>query len=414
MSSNRTPSVVDSDVAIEIRGLGKSYQLTPRRWSGHFNAPENPAGDGSTFWALRDVNVQVKTGETLGILGRNGAGKSTLLKILASITDPSEGKAVVRGRVGTLLEVGAGFHGELTGRDNIMLVGSILGMRRRETLEAFDKILDFSGVASFLDVPVKRYSSGMYLRLAFSVAAHLETEIMLIDEALAVGDQAFREKCLVKLRSLASDGRTVVLVSHDPGSIVRMCERAIVLEKGRLIGDGPASDALRIYGSMVAHSVVAFEATELVGDRPQVVACRRDVASIDALPSGAYPIGQPLELLIDVDIPADQSVAGLNVLVEVMGGDLWAVTGSIHSLRDALPGRHRMRCTIPNLRVAPGRFSIAVTLKRRNEVLEVIRQLCPFEVDGIGSSGPTWTWRYVEDATWTYESASLAIPTGAP
>src|SRR5215813_7100758 len=200
-----------------------------------------------TIWALRDVNLEIQAGEVVGIIGRNGAGKSTLLKILSRITEPTRGRVVLRGRVGSLLEVGTGFHPELTGRENIFLNGSILGMTRREIQAKFDEIVSFAEIEKFLETPVKRYSSGMYVRLAFAVAAHLEPEILVVDEVLAVGDYAFQQKCLKKMQDVSIHGRTVLFVSHNMGAISRLCQRCIVLDKGRIVSSGPTAAAVETY-----------------------------------------------------------------------------------------------------------------------------------------------------------------------
>ncbi len=204
------------------------------------------AGD-RHFWALRDVDLEVEPGDVMAIIGRNGAGKSTLLKILSRITEPSRGYAEITGRVGALLEVGAGFHHELTGRENIFLNGSVLGMKRSEIVRQFDAIVAFAEVEQFIDTPVKRYSSGMYLRLAFSVAAHLEPEILLVDEVLAVGDAAFQKKCLGKMDDVARDGRTVLFVSHNLGAVQQLCRRAILLDEGRVVHRGTPAEAISEY-----------------------------------------------------------------------------------------------------------------------------------------------------------------------
>ncbi|HEX8242403.1 MAG TPA: ABC transporter ATP-binding protein [Longimicrobium sp.] len=203
---------------------------------------------------MKDVSFEVQPGEVVGIIGRNGAGKSTLLKILSRITDPSVGRAEVHGRVGSLLEVGTGFHPELTGRDNVYLNGSILGMDRAYITRKFDEIVAFSGVEKFIDTPVKRYSSGMYLRLAFAVAAHLEPEILIVDEVLAVGDADFQRKCLQKMEDVGREGRAVLFVSHDVGAISRLCSRTLVLDGGQVVFDGPSPAAVRFYGCLGAGS----------------------------------------------------------------------------------------------------------------------------------------------------------------
>ncbi|HEU5395849.1 MAG TPA: ABC transporter ATP-binding protein, partial [Verrucomicrobiae bacterium] len=209
------------------------------------------------FWALRDVSFSVKTGEVVGIIGRNGAGKSTLLKILSRITEPTTGRITIRGRVASLLEVGTGFHPELTGRENIYLNGAILGMSRSEIKRKFDEIVAFSEVDKFLDTPVKRYSSGMYVRLAFAVAAHLEPEILIVDEVLAVGDAQFQKKCIGKMQDVATrEGRTVLFVSHNMGSLVQFCERGIPLEHGSVAAEGPIDVVVKNYFSSTAQNSV--------------------------------------------------------------------------------------------------------------------------------------------------------------
>jgi lipopolysaccharide transport system ATP-binding protein len=199
------------------------------------------------FFALKGVSFDIRQGEIVGLIGRNGAGKSTLLKILSRITEPTSGRAEVHGRLGSLLEVGTGFHPELTGRDNIYLNGAILGMRRQEISARFDEIVEFSGVSQFIDTPVKRYSSGMYLRLAFAVAAHLDTEILVVDEVLAVGDASFQKKCLAKMEDVGQHGRTVVFVSHNMMAVTRLCQRTILLDEGRVLDDGPSHEIVGSY-----------------------------------------------------------------------------------------------------------------------------------------------------------------------
>jgi lipopolysaccharide transport system ATP-binding protein len=242
---------------IEVENLSKRYRL------GQFDARTlreeverlfhraskngNGREDESKFWALRDVSFTVAPSEVVGIIGRNGAGKSTLLKILSRVTEPTAGVARIRGRVASLLEVGTGFHPELSGRDNIYLNGAILGMRRSEIKAKFDEIVAFSGVEKFLDTPVKRYSSGMYVRLAFAVAAHLDPEILIIDEVLAVGDTEFQKKCLGKMSGVAREGRTILFVSHNLASVTSLCNRVVLLENGGLAEDGRPSDVIRSY-----------------------------------------------------------------------------------------------------------------------------------------------------------------------
>src|SRR5881409_1050782 len=256
-----------SDIAIRVEGLSKRYRIGARQeryytlrdtlteavarpyqklaafFSRNGAGPRTP--EAASIWALNDVSFDVKRGEVVGIIGRNGAGKSTLLKILSRITEPTEGRARIHGRVGSLLEVGTGFHPELTGRENIYLNGAILGMKKSEIDRKFDEIVAFAEVEQFIDTPVKHYSSGMYLRLAFAVAAHLEPEVLIVDEVLAVGDAAFQKKCIDRMAALAAGGRTILFVSHNMDLIPRLCHRALLLDAGQVVRHGPADDVLR-------------------------------------------------------------------------------------------------------------------------------------------------------------------------
>jgi homopolymeric O-antigen transport system ATP-binding protein len=245
-----------ADTVVRAEGLGKryhlgqlqtGYQLLSEVISERLRSVGRQSSAREEFWALRDVGFDVARGETFGIIGHNGAGKSTLLKILARVTPPSEGRLTLRGRVGALLEVGTGFHAELTGRENIFLNGAILGMRRTEIARKFDEIVEFAEVERFIDTPVKRYSSGMYLRLAFSVAAHLEPEVLIVDEVLSVGDLAFQEKCLGRMEAVAGEGRTVLFVSHNLAAVSKLCPRSMLLSRGEKVTEGPTRDVVEAY-----------------------------------------------------------------------------------------------------------------------------------------------------------------------
>ncbi len=297
--------------AISVDGLAKQYRLgefqaaygtlreslvhAGRRVTGREHRPE-----AKRIWALRDVSFEVQEGEVLGIIGRNGAGKSTLLKVLTRITTPTKGRIEIRGRIGSLLEVGTGFHPELTGRENIFLNGSILGMKRREIEARYDDIVEFSGVERFIDTPVKRYSSGMYVRLAFSVAAHLEPEILLVDEVLAVGDAEFQRRCLGRMEELGSTGRTVVYVSHMLSTVAQLCDRAIQIESGRVVNDGQPVDVIAAY-LHEAHSVGVErtwdDETAPGNDLAKIVGMR--VQSHDGMPPGVMDVRRPIGIDIE-------------------------------------------------------------------------------------------------------------------
>ena len=269
---------------VAVEGVGKQYRLQHQRGSEPYrtlrdsiadaaaapftwiNASRQPATTPDDFWALRDVSFDVGAGEVVGIIGRNGAGKSTLLKILSRITEPTTGRVTLQGRVASLLEVGTGFHPELTGRENIFLNGAILGMTRQEIRRNFDAIVAFAEVERFLDTPVKRYSSGMYVRLAFAVAAHLEPDIFVIDEVLAVGDAEFQKKCLGKMHEVSRGGRTVLFVSHNMAAVQALCSRAVWLERGSVAATGPTADVVASY-LQAAHSVIAIRLRRSKSDR---------------------------------------------------------------------------------------------------------------------------------------------------
>jgi lipopolysaccharide transport system ATP-binding protein len=240
-----------NEIAIKVENLSKKYVIGKQKDSSLrgtlSNLFKSNKSDEDEFWALKDVNFEINKGDVIGIIGKNGAGKSTLLKILSQITAPTEGRIEINGRVASLLEVGTGFHPELTGRENIYLNGTILGMSRKEVKAKFDEIVDFSGVEKFIDTPVKHYSSGMYVRLAFAVAAHLEPEILIIDEVLAVGDAEFQKKCLGKMQDVAQHGRTVIFVSHNMAAVQNTCSKCIVLKNGEIDFQGSVSDSIKNY-----------------------------------------------------------------------------------------------------------------------------------------------------------------------
>lgn len=286
-----------SDIAVAVRGLSKAYTIAHNN-ERHATLAEqvlsrfkNPFKQtrSETFWALKDVEFDIKKGDVVGIIGRNGAGKSTLLKILSRITEPTAGEIKLYGRVGSLLEVGTGFHPELTGRENVYLNGQILGMRKREIDKQFDAIVDFAGVEKFLDTPVKRYSSGMYVRLAFAVAAHLDSDILIVDEVLAVGDQQFQEKCLGKMKDVSASGRTVFFVSHNMAAVADLCTTGILLQAGCIAADGHLRNVINRYLDNHSGNEAVFESGPL-----KRVSIRQEEAGL--IVEGDFDHSEPLSL----------------------------------------------------------------------------------------------------------------------
>jgi lipopolysaccharide transport system ATP-binding protein len=324
-----------SEWVIKIEELGKRYRvrheaeghryvalrdvLTERfkRLVRNCGAARPSAED---FWALRDVSFEVRQGEVVGIIGRNGAGKSTLLKILSRITEPSAGKIRLKGRVSSLLEVGTGFHPELTGRENIYLNGTILGMTKTEIDGKFDAIVAFSGVEKFIDTPVKRFSSGMQVRLAFSVAAHLEPEVLVIDEVLAVGDAAFQKKCLGKMQDVAAEGRTVLFVSHDLAAVEKLCTRAILMDGGRVQADGPTSQTIASYQSSLIHSASA-DLTNRIDRRGEgfVRFTRIQMLDESGREQSLFLSGRPLRIRLHYRARGDRPLVNSRVSVTING-----------------------------------------------------------------------------------------------
>jgi lipopolysaccharide transport system ATP-binding protein len=363
-------------VAIEVQGLSKKYRLgeyhaaygTLRETLVHatkrFTGQEHDRPR-SEVWALRDVSFEVPEGQVLGVIGRNGAGKSTLLKILTRIATPTSGRAEIRGRVGSLLEVGTGFNQELTGRENIYLNGAILGMRRREIEARFDDIVEFSGVEKFIDTPVKRYSSGMYVRLAFAVAAHLEPEILFVDEVLSVGDAEFQRRCLGRMEELANTGRTVVFVSHALPSVAQLCDRAIWIDRGQLVGDGDAADMIAKYLHQTRKS-----GTERVW--PAESAPGNDLARIreirvlphEGMPPGVVDVRRPLGIEIGFDVLRDgKPVFPKLKLIDREGVIAFnAMDTDERWRRPSSPGAHVATAWIPGNFLNEGEASVEVAI----------------------------------------------------
>ena len=361
---------------IQVEQLSKKYKLGERAFRYRtiretLSLPRRRSEDrverAGDLWALRDVDLEVRQGEVVGIVGRNGAGKSTLLKVIARITEPTSGVSRTRGRLGALLEVGTGFHHELTGRENVFLNGAILGMPRREIRTRFDEIVAFADVERFLDTPLKRYSSGMYLRLAFAVAAHFEPDIMVVDEILAVGDAEFQRKCLGRMSDLQREGRTVVFVSHDLGAIGRLCSRAIWLDGGAVVDDGQTEDILERYLGAVAgshihtalpeasRSVQVISASVLGDDGEQLRSVRRDHSVTIALRFVSTETVPGLDVALYLLTPE-----GTRVLDEACSD----ARGERESL--SRPGEYEVRLTVPPI-LAAGRYIAGVWIGNARE-----------------------------------------------
>lgn len=401
-----------SDYALRVRRLGKRYRLgatasldkTFRELiyesGGHlvrsFRREAGPAGDASRdpdnhIWALRDLSFDLRHGEILGIVGRNGAGKSTLLKILSRITDPTEGEAEIFGRVGSLLEVGTGFHPELTGRENVFLNGAVLGMRRSEIKRKLDAIIDFAEIERFMDTPVKRYSSGMYVRLAFAVAAHLEPDILIVDEVLAVGDARFQEKCLGKMGETASAGRTILFVSHNLGAVKALCSRAILVENGGLAADGRVDEVLarylEVHTGMSRTGVIPEDAPRATNGQ----ACMRrvELTDLEGSPTTQLHFGQPFRVCFECDLLEEIPEGHFEVSVSTVGGIHILYSSTIdggQKPRRLMPGRYRVAAEVDGC-LLPRQYTIDLGVHHQNGVTaDFVQRTFDFTVLAIGQS----------------------------
>ena len=368
--------------AVQVDGLGKRYRIgaaeerpgslrellarmgaAPLRKLRELKRLRRFEGeDGEdVIWALRAVSFDVRHGEALGIIGRNGAGKSTLLKVLSRITRPTEGRAVVDGRVGSLLEVGTGFHMELTGRENVYLNGSILGMDRAYIDRKFDEIVEFAGVARFIDTPVKRYSSGMKVRLAFAVAAHLEPDILIIDEVLAVGDAEFQRKCLGKMDEVAGEGRTVLFVSHDMDAITRLCHRAILLEGGRVVRDGPAPEVVHAYLNGATDVQSSAEWTGEEGEGRGVMLREVRLTRFDGSFAATVTVDEELRLEIGYAVEEPGLEFRCSAGFFTQGMCAFTTVEPMEAARPR-PGLYRSTVTIPAHLLAEGHYSVNISV----------------------------------------------------
>ena len=387
---------------IAVTTLGKRYRIRHRQSreryvalrdvitqavSAPFRRGTGSAESQEDFWALRDVTFDVRHGEVLGIIGRNGAGKSTLLKVLSRITEPTRGRVVLRGRAVSLLEVGTGFHPELSGRDNIFLNGSILGMTRSEIVRKFDEIVAFAGVERFLDTPVKRYSSGMYVRLAFAVAAHLDPEILIIDEVLAVGDAEFQQKCLGKIGEVAGSGRTVLFVSHHMATIENLCHTGLLLDKGAVSFHGPVRDAIAAYAASV--KVAAQHGFDDRSDRRgtgvvQFLAAR--IAGRDGKTQPAFACGSDhvFELRMQNTTAAPVRALHVSVGIESAVGQrvaTWSTTYAGGDFESAPAGEFSVRIHLPRLALLPGSYRYYLFATIHGDVADWLLPAGSFDVE---------------------------------
>lgn len=371
------------------------------------------------FWALKDVSFEVRQGEVLGIIGRNGAGKSTLLKVLSQITEPTKGRIRIKGRVASLLEVGTGFHQELTGRENIFLNGAILGMTRAEIKKKFDEIVAFSEVERFLDTPVKRYSSGMYVRLAFAVAAHLEPEVLIIDEVLAVGDAEFQKKCLGKMQDVASGGRTVLFVSHNMGAVQRLCTSGICLEKGRLVCGGESKAIVNYYLESALPSAFVEESLSARTDRSGNGALRITsfwVEDVHGRRIRDAMSGTDVDLVLAYETHEGKDLRrvdpGISIHTET-GETLFVLYSSyLGGLLDVKGPRGELRCRLERLPLNPGRYVVAARVTVNGEEADWPRDgIACLNVEAgdfyrSGSLGANGATRFLVSGMWQTRAAT--------
>lgn len=395
-----------SEPAIKVQQLGKSYLIGHQNGAGSgystlresmvnnarmlarktrdmlVGRPIVQGDDVEEFFALNDVSFEVGQGDRVGIIGRNGAGKSTLLKILSRITEPTVGKISIKGRVASLLEVGTGFHPELTGRENIFLNGAILGMSRREISRKFDQIVDFSEVEKFLDTPVKRYSSGMYVRLAFAVAAHLEPEILVIDEVLAVGDARFQKKCMGRMEEVGKEGRTVLFVSHNMGAVAELCNRAILLADGKLVADGPTSAVIEKYLQAGSHADYIRAPQR---SKYPVYVTRMHLLNARGSRTGRVSLGEDAVLEVSFVIEQALSNVSMAVLLSRNGANLLYSHDNDLSpeLMDEVrePGEYVARIKLPVSRMKEGNYSAEVHIGAGANNMTLSEVAIAFEVE---------------------------------
>jgi lipopolysaccharide transport system ATP-binding protein len=391
-----------SDVVIRTERLGKSFplqrqvphsRLTDELWSG-LKGWWQPRSITEPFWALKDVSLQIRQGEVVGLIGHNGAGKSTLLKLLCRILHPTTGRMELHGRVGSLLEVGTGFHPELTGRENVYLNGAILGMSQAEVRRKFDEIVEFADVAEFLDLPVKRYSSGMTVRLAFAVAAHLDPEILLVDEVLAVGDAQFQRKCLDRMSAVAQSGRTIVFVSHNTTAVQRLCQRIILLSHGQATEFASPEDALREYlaGLQEPTAWVRTGPEPASSHLQRIALCRFDGSPLD-VPDSASAFGVTIDYRLTKACPGVLLAMAVST---VTGTPLFSTANpDAQVVLPSQPGDYRVQVMFPEALFMPKRFTLTVALYSQQETYDRVDAGLTFDVaaaSSLATSLPGGRW----------------------
>jgi lipopolysaccharide transport system ATP-binding protein len=370
----------------------------------------NPTKETNLIWALKDVSFEVNQGEVVGIIGRNGAGKSTLLKILSKITVPTEGSVELRGRVGSLLEIGTGFHPELTGHENIYLYGAILGMDRWEVTRKFSEILAFAELEKFIDTPVKRYSSGMYMRLAFAVAAHLEPEILLVDEVLAVGDATFQKKCLGKMGDVSKEGRTVLFVSHNMGAVEELCNRIILLQNGHIEQIGLPRDVIRSYLDKGLVSSPYVDTTHHSGRRQNMtpVISSMELTNAAGVRTSMFSLGEDIFFRFSLSSPDKPYPSpGLSIAVQNVAGFEICKLTTLATVRKPwqVSNRTTAKCIWQNCRLSPGKYYLRVGLSNANQVVDLIDSITAIEIMPSSEvvAGKVPPGFIIPEVTWDFE-----------
>jgi lipopolysaccharide transport system ATP-binding protein len=417
-------------VAIRVEKLSKAYRLGEldrrlflhdwvRKLRGQIEDVD--LEDPKIFWALRDVSFDVEEGDVVGLLGRNGAGKSTLLKLISQITAPTDGAIKLRGRAASLLEVGTGFHPELTGRDNIFINGAILGMTRREIAAKFDEIVDFSGIENFIDTPVKRYSVGMRVRLAFAIAAQLETEILILDEVLAVGDAAFQQKCLGRIGNISRSGRTVLFVSHDAAAIEALCTRGIVLNGGKVVYDGSQTEAIEHYAALRSAATRSLDDRTDRSGSGEVRVKSIDLRDGTGVSAASIRAGKPLEVALNYQCKTGASFPPIGVEMTVnthLGAPVFFYASWLEGVVfENMPAAGSLICRFPELPLPPGHYHIgyrltAGVMKKREAVDELSDaaelQVEPGDFYGTGKLPPPKSGVCLVRGGWRIEPAASA------